>query len=174
MFSGFFQRRESGLRQECEAWFRATRHRLLAYARQQADDMTDVELLLAEVMQRVTVAFCSERVDAEGLMPYTLTTLRNAAWRARMKHARRRDAESRYCREAAERMSAAPGDAGRLQELRQLVRALPEEEAMVVTLRIWDERSFADIARELGVPESTVRRRYASALERIKTRMNQS
>ena len=174
MLSGFFQRRESRLRRECEAWFCAVRHRLLAYARQQADDMTDVELLLAEVTQRVTEAFCSERVDGEGLLPYTLKALKHAATRARVKHARRLDAESRYCREESERLSTTPGDDGRLQELRRLVRALPEEEAAVVLLRIWDERSFADMARELGIPESTVRRRYAAALDRIRIRMNQS
>ncbi|MBQ8517132.1 MAG: sigma-70 family RNA polymerase sigma factor [Akkermansia sp.] len=174
MLSGFFQRREKRLRQEIEEWFLSMQHRLLAYARQQSDDVTDVELLLAEVMSRVTAAYCAGRVEKEGVLPYALRSLRNAAMQARSRNMRRREVESVYSREEQERQrgDAAAGDL--MHELAQLVHQLPEEEAHVLTLRIWDERSFADVARELGLPESTVRRRYAAALERIRTIMNQS
>ncbi len=174
MLSGLFQRREKRHRQEIEEWFLTMQHRLLVYARQQADDVTDVELLLVEVMSRVTAAYCAGRVERDGLLPYVLRSLRNAAVQARGRNARRREVESVYSREEEERQreDAAAGD--RMHALAQLVQQLPEEEAMVLTLRIWDERSFADVARELGLPESTARRRYAAALERIRTMMNQS
>lgn len=174
MLSGFFQRREKRLRREIGEWFLSMQHRLLVYARQQADDVTDVELLLSEVMSRVAAAYCTGRLEKDGLLPYALRSLRNAAMQTRGRNMRRREVESTFGREEQERRREDDAADERMQQLAQLVQQLPEEEAMVVTLRIWDERSFADIARELGVPESTVRRRYASALERIKTRMNQS
>ena len=40
-------------REKCRVHFRALMHRLLAYARLQVDDVTDVEMLLSGVMHRV-------------------------------------------------------------------------------------------------------------------------
>ncbi len=102
MLSGFFHRNNaSELRQRCREWFLASRHGLLSYALRHADGMTDVELLLAEVMRRVAEAIASGRVPIEAIAPYTLRCLRNGAVELRRKNARRLEAERRFTEDRA-------------------------------------------------------------------------
>lgn len=56
--------------------------------------------------------------------------------------------------------------------LRRAVKALPPEQAEVLLLRIWEEQTFASIARSLSQPESTVRSRYRAALLAVRRMMN--
>ena len=169
-----FRSRETRLRQQCREWFLAHRHRLLAYARQQADSMTDVELLLSETCRSVAQVFCRGGLPEPELLPYALRSIYHAAARQRARNRRRVDTEQAYAR-AEEPLRPVPGaelDSG-LEDvhvtLRALLRRLPPELAEVLTLRIWEELSFAEIGRRLGLPESTVRARHAGALQKMRT-----
>ena len=176
MFPFTSQRKNEQLLQQCTEWFAAHHVRLVTYARQQADSSTDVELLVMTTVTQVTRALCEGRVSTDDLLPYTLRSLFNAAARLREQNLRRYRTEQCY----GGQLSSLPEhpacadttpDDRRLQ-LRRAVRELPPELATVVTLRIWDELTFPDMAVRLGLPESTLRSRYTAALKRIKSKIS--
>lgn len=177
MIFPFTQRRkENQLVQQCTEWFTAHRARLVAYARQQADSSTDVELLVTGTVTQVSRALCEGRVSTDDLLPYTLRSLFNAAARLREQNLRRYRTEQSYggqlstLPEHPACTETTPDD--RQLQLRRALRELPPELATVVTLRIWDELTFPDMAARLGLPESTLRSRYTAALKRIKSKIS--
>lgn len=162
------------LRQQCLEWFSAHRVQLVTYARQQADAVTDIELLLATVVTNVTRAACEGRVSIEELHPYALRSIFNAAARLREQNVRRRRTEHSYSEmenPMTEHAALTDGPDDRQLQLRRAVQQLCAEQAEVVTMRIWDELAFTDIAARLNLPESTVRSRYTAALKQIKSRI---
>jgi RNA polymerase sigma factor (sigma-70 family) len=52
--------------------------------------------------------------------------------------------------------------------VREALAGLPEEQRKVVRARIYDEKPFAEIARELGLPLGTVLTRMRLALEKLR------
>lgn len=179
MLTSLLSKKQAELRQQCREWFLASAHRLLAYARQQVDDVTDVELLIADVARKVAAAIAAGRVPPEDIAPYTLRSVYNKAAELRKKNARRRDIERRYTEEEAIRAQGSAeetpqqlGDAHLLA--RRYLRELPEDIAAIITLRIWDELSFAEIARKLRIPETTVRRKYEKGIQQLKSNLNLS
>lgn len=163
----------------CRLWFRAAMHRLLAYARLQVDADTDVEMLLSGVMTRVAEAVAEGRVPAqeEDLLRYSMRAIWHDALRLRERNAHRREAEKQFSdRHAPEPTEPHPCMAAedarvRASRLRQAVQLLPAEQAELVNLHIWQELSFAEIARRWSLPESTLRSRYAVALRTVKSHL---
>ena len=63
--------------------------------------------------------------------------------------------------------SAAPGqEQSRLLE--SAVRQLPLEQREVLTLKVWGELTFAEIATALGIPQNTAASRYRYALSALR------
>lgn len=161
-------------REKCRAWFRVSMHRLLAYARLQADGDTDVEVLLSGVIERVAEAVAQGRLPAEeeDLLRYSMRAIRHDAIRAGRRNNNRREAELQYVADAAVAEHPRMGEAdaaARAQHLRRAVQQLPAELAELVALHIWGELSIAEIARRLRAPESTIRSRYIVALRTMKS-----
>ncbi len=139
--------------------------------------MTDVELLIADVTRNVADAITSGRVPIEDIAPYTLRSLYNKAVELRKKNARRLDTERQYTE--AESIHAQLNYNDGLCKLedrhvlaRQYLRTLPEDIASVVTLRLWDELTFDEIAKQLNIPETSVRRKYESGIQQLKAILN--
>lgn len=174
----FWRKHNAGdeAREHCRVCFRALMHRLLAYARLQVDAETDVEMLLSGVMQRVAEAAAQGRVPVteEDLLPYTMRAIWHDALRLRQRNQTRREAERRYAEEGAATAEVHPqlqyeAHAERADRLREALRLLTPEQAEPVMLHIWEALSFAEIARRLALPESTVRSRYLVALRAMKS-----
>lgn len=55
-----------------------------------------------------------------------------------------------------------------VEAIRSALLGLPEEQQRVVRQRIYDEKTFAEIARDSGVPIGTVLTRMRRALERLR------
>lgn len=151
-------------------------HRLLAYARLQTNEEADVEILLSGVIERVTESVAQGRLPAEeqDLLRYSMSCIRHDAIRMNRRHNRRREAEQQYfadttgtAADAHPRMASADAEL-RAQQLRHAVRCLPQNQAELIILHIWEELSFAEIARRLSTAESTLRSRYAVALRAVK------
>lgn len=168
---------EDEAREKCRAWFRASMHRLLAYARLQVDVDTDVEVLLSGVIERVAEAVAQGRVPAEeeDLLRYSMSSIRHEAIRANRRNSNRREAEQQYFAGAGPepvsehpRMSEADAEV-RAQHIRCAVQQLPAEQAELIILHIWEELSIAEIARRFRTPESTIRSRYIVALRTMKS-----
>lgn len=177
MFNWWHRKGDEAARQQCRSWFHAVRHRLYLYARRRADSSADVELLLSRTLERVAEAVYHGRVsaDEESLLPYTLRALSNEAMKMSMAESRRRRAEARYSsrQPMASAPATTPAEDSHLR-LSTLLSRLPEKQAEVVTLHLWEDLSFAEIGRMLGVGESTVRARYDAALRKLKQMMNES
>ncbi len=171
MLHDFFHSRSNRIRQQCHEWFLAHRHRLLGYARQQADCETDVELLLADAVRAAMRQACEGRVQLADMEPYCLRCIRNAAMEQRSRNIRRRELERRYSEEnhypepSNSPLTHEPEDVH--QRLRRELQRLPDELAEIVTLRLWDGLSYAQIARRTGLPETSLRRRYADAIKQL-------
>ena len=98
--------------------------------------------------------------------------LRNMAFRRSRSEARR---EERERRSAQGGRSESDERADELEDLRaelfKHVKALPEISREVVLLRYFEELDSAEIARRLGVPDSTVRNRLRRALAELRERL---
>lgn len=171
MFNRWSRNGDEAARQQCLSWFRTARHRLYLYALRRAGQASDVELLLSRTMERVADAVYYGRVpaDEESLLPYTLRALSNEAIKMGLIERRRLHAEARYINSLPSHVSSDSHHSSDLQQkLAACVTLLPENQAEVVILHIWQELSFAEIGRMLGVGESTVRMRYEAALRKMK------
>ncbi len=163
--------------QWCKDWFHATRHRLLACVRSRVGDEVDAELLLSGVASRVSQAVSEGRVPAqeEDLLPYTMRALCREAVHALQRSRSRAEAEQVYYKERG--LDAQPDGSVSAEDdlhyhLRRAVKSLPPKQAEVLLLHVWEEQSFAAIARGLSLSESTVRSRYKAALLAVKRLMN--
>ena len=173
MISPLFRRNSTVLRQKCREWFFASRHSLLAYARQQVDDITDVELLISDVTRKVTEAIISGRVPIADITPYTLRSLFNKASELRKKNAKRLDTERQYAEEESIHTRLSQNDSPTKLEdqhvlARNYIRNLSDDIASVVTLRFWGELTFSEIANKLNIPETSVRRKYEKGIQQLK------
>ena len=128
--------------------------------------MTDAEYLLSEVMGKVIAAIVGRNLPQEEWLPYTYTAIRNAAINQKKKNARRLEAEQKYG--ADESSGIVLPDSDIHEHLRHQLSCLPLLSSRIVRMRIWEELSFAEISRQLDMPESTVRARYQSALLRLR------
>ncbi len=162
---------QSELTRRCDEWIVAHRHRLLACARQHADDKTDVDLLLTDTLRRVARVFCSRDMSEELMVRYTMRSLRNAAREAHRRNKLRNKAETEYGQEQWKQHAAQSGQNETHDALREILRELPEPYASVLNMKLWQQMTFVAIAAQLGVAESTVRRYYESAIELVKRRM---
>lgn len=174
MLNWWHRKGDEAARQQCRSWFLSARHRLYAYALRKAGRSADVELLLSRTLERVAEAVYHGYVapEEESLLPYTLRSLSNEAIKMGLAERRRRDAESFYSNTLPARVQeTAHLHSDIRNKLSDFVAGLPEKQAEVVTLHIWEDLSFAEIGRLLGVGESTVRMRYESALRKMKQMM---
>lgn len=155
-------------------------HRLLAYARLQTEEDADVEILLSAVIERVAEAVAQGRLPAEeeDLLRYSMRSIKHDAIRLSRRNRHRREAEQHYSEQGGPtptdehpRMQAADAEQ-RAQQLRSAVSRLPHAQAEVINLHIWQELSFAEIARRSGAPESTIRSRYTVALRAVKAQLS--
>ena len=175
------QNAECEAQETCRLWFRAAMHRLLAYARLQVDADTDVEMLLSGVMTRVAEAVAEGRVPAqeEDLLRYSMRSIWHDALRMRERNKNRREAEIHYtaghgATPTEQHPHATGADAAtQASLLRRALRELPEEQAELITLHIWEELSIAEIARRCNIAESTIRSRYTVALRAVKAKLKQ-
>lgn len=177
MLSTFFRRNKTELRQKCREWFLASKHSLLNSARRQVDGMTDVELLVSDVIRNVTEAIISGRVPIEDIAPYTLRSLYNKAADLRKRNAKRLDTKQQYVEAESIHAQLNPNDGlSKLEDkhvlARKQLRNLPEDIASVVTLRLWDELTFDEIAKVLNIPETSVRRKYEKGIQQLKAILN--
>ena len=96
---------------------------------------------------------------------------------------RRREMDEKSCRTMAldraawirPREGAGPDDGLARKEVvdavRQVLTTLPPEQQQVVRMRIYDEKTFAEIAAELKLPLGTVLSRMRLALKKIQERL---
>jgi len=53
------------------------------------------------------------------------------------------------------------------ESVRRILKSLPAEQSEVVTLKHWEDLTFAEIAEVLGISQNTVASRYRYAMEKL-------
>jgi RNA polymerase sigma-70 factor (ECF subfamily) len=163
---------------EWRAWLEQCGPRLLLFARQQTRSNEDAEDILQDALLKLVDKLrAGEFVGGqESWLPYLYTAIRRLAIdlsRRDDRRKRREDASSTD--EMAEREETFhpwfEGEASDDETRDQLERALkeiPEKFAEVIVMKIWGERTFAEIGETLGISQNTAASRYRYGLEALK------
>ncbi len=165
---------ESERPQAWKDWFREYGGRLLLFARQQTRSEADAEDVLQDAVVRLWKSGHSDAGRPPDL-PLAYTAIRHAAIDHARKHDRRvrREQASDFVVDPdGERVdwfgSGALESQERKEELEAAIRKLPEKFREVLTLKIWGEQTFAQIAETLDIPQNTAASRYRYALEALR------
>lgn len=148
-----------------EAAIRAARkHRGLIYAE------ADFRDLVGEIVSRLVPYARDPKKRKHEIEAIAFTIARNLE----VDRARRNVREAEYASlegalgPATEPTWTSKADPHVASELVRVINALPEECRETLKRHVLEGRSFAQIARELGIPESTIKRRYVEAVEAIR------
>ena len=171
-------------------WFRENGSKLLLFARQQTRTEADAQDVLQDAIVRLWRAEAGltgqgadavpEDTTAARIKPPDLPLAYTAIRHAAIDFSRRRD--RRVKREQASDYIVDDGPNGRVdwfgsagledqerrEELETAVRKLPDKFREVLTLKVWGEQTFAQIAEVLGIPQNTAASRYRYALDHLK------
>jgi RNA polymerase sigma-70 factor (ECF subfamily) len=145
-------------------WLDAHGGRLLLFARQQGGS-GDAEDLLQEA-----VVECIRRLGGDGLPPLPLvyaTIRRRAIDRARSAQ-RRRAREEAVAQSGDPWFVQTPGGESDAQSVQTALERLPAEQREVLTMKIWSDMTFQEIADVLGVSINTAASRYRYGMEGLR------
>ncbi|MEY2880006.1 MAG: polymerase sigma factor SigW [Verrucomicrobiota bacterium] len=153
-------------------WFQLYGPKLLLCARQWTRSLADAE----DVVQEAFVRFWRHQRALPGdPMALLITSVRRAAFDLARRETRRGAREER----AADGDDFSPpvfapqleGDERR-EAIEAALRQLPAEQRDVLTLKIWGERTFEQIAAHLEIPANTAASRYRYALAALRKELN--
>ena len=102
-----------------------------------------------------------------------------AAWlagiaRHKISDARRSGrAETQMCRRLGIRMPAEAAEDPELDQGTEVLAVLPEEQRRVVTARVLEDKSYAQIANEESVSEQVIRKRVSRALAALRSHLQE-
>jgi RNA polymerase sigma-70 factor (ECF subfamily) len=166
---------------EWRAWLSANGPRLLLFARQQTRSHQDAEDILQDALVKLVDKLQSNEFSGgqSAWMPYLYTTLRRLAIDLGRKDDRRRRREdvSQGGIEEDHRENFHPWFAGDEsdEETRTQIEAglkeLPEKFSEVVIMKIWGERTFAEIGEALEISPNTAASRYRYGLEALRKKL---
>lgn len=155
--------------------------RLLLFARQQTRSSEDAEDIFQDALVKLVKKLEAGEFSGgqEAWMPYLYTTLRRLAIDLGRRDDRRRRREDFVTTE----VDGGPeekfhpwfdGDSSD-EETRELIEAglkeLPEKFAEVIVMKIWGERTFAEIGEALEISPNTAASRYRYGLEALKKKL---
>lgn len=156
--------------QQWEKWLEHSAARFLLYARQQTRSESDAE----DVLQDALVESWKRSNGCVPPDPLVYATIRRRA----IDRSRQMDARVRRENKEIELLQwwEVPHVEQRSERayLLAAVRRLPESLQEVVTLRIWGELTFREIAELLGLPLQTVSSQYKTAIAGLKTNLEKS
>ena len=150
-----------------KSWFARHGAKLLMFARQQARNPADAEDLLQEAFVRIWRLYGHTGEVPPGLVYRAIRRLA-IDWA--------RSLDRRVIREdnvAADMEKNAWFDRSmerneRRDALLKAVHLLPAEQKEVITLKIWGEQTFDEIAKTLGISLNTAASRYRYAMSKLK------
>jgi RNA polymerase sigma-70 factor, ECF subfamily len=166
---------------EWRAWLEEFGPRLLLFARQQTRSSEDAEDILQEALVKLVEKLRADEFvgGRESWMPYLYTTLRRLAIDLSRREDRRKRREDTSSADSEVERDGAfhpwfEGDASDDETRDQLEHALkeiPQKFAEVIVMKIWGERTFAEIGDALGISQNTAASRYRYGLEALKRQL---
>jgi len=162
-------------------WLSVNGPRLLLFARQQTRSQEDAEDILQDALVKLV-----DKLDAgefsggqEAWMPYLFTALRRLAIDLGRRDDRRRRREDLVVGDTVVETQdefhpwfesdASDDETRRLLELG--LKELPGKFAEVIVMKIWGERTFAEIGEALEISPNTAASRYRYGLEALKKKL---
>jgi RNA polymerase sigma-70 factor, ECF subfamily len=164
-----------------KAWFATHGSRLLMFARQQTRTEADAEDVLQDAMLRLWRSGMIES-DENGTINPSLagafTQIRRSAIDQARKNIRRANREDRAM-EMGEYSDIVWFDNTlendeRAAQIEQALKSLPDYYQEVITLKIWGDLTFEEIAETLDIPMNTAASRYRYALEKLRRTLTPS
>jgi RNA polymerase sigma-70 factor, ECF subfamily len=147
---------------------------LLLYARQWSNSRADAEEAVQDGFIRFWRAWQQGRVRTESPVGLLYTYVRRSAL-DQLRSSKRRGVREEKAAEAlydAEPMFESNLDKDEDQAaLIQALADLPREQREVVTMKIWGDLTFREIADSLGIPQDTAASRYRYALRTLGERL---
>jgi RNA polymerase sigma-70 factor (ECF subfamily) len=158
-----------------KSWFAQHGSRLLMFARQQTRTEADAEDVLQDAMFRLWRSGMTEYNDEGQVMPSlpgAFTQIRRSAIDQARKNIRRANREDRAL-EMGEMTDIVWFDSTLEQDERAAaietaMKTLPDYYQEVITLKIWGDLTFEEIAETLDIPMNTAASRYRYALEKLR------
>ncbi|PTY05545.1 sigma-70 family RNA polymerase sigma factor [Opitutaceae bacterium EW11] len=151
------------------SWFQEHGARLVLCARQWTRTASDAE----DVVQEAFLRFWRHQRELGGdPMGLVLTSIRRAAFDLARSDQRRtaRETEMQQFAEP-ELFEPSVDDDERRLEIESVLSHLPQEQREVLVLKIWGERTFEQIAVELGISPNTAASRYRYALAALRKKL---
>jgi RNA polymerase sigma-70 factor (ECF subfamily) len=152
--------------------------KLLLFARQQTRSHQDAEDVLQDALVKLVEKLRNDDFvgGPEAWQPYLYTTIRRLSIDLSRRDDRRKRREDTVGSESGELLqenfhpwfeSESSDDETRVQ-LEAKLKELPEKFSEVIIMKIWGERTFAEIGEALGISQNTAASRYRYGLEALK------
>lgn len=163
-------------------WLAEHAPRLILFARQQTRSAEDAEDIVQDALVKLV-----EKLDAgdfvggqEAWMPYLFTSIRRLAIDLGRRDDRRKRREDVVGGEVETEQKEAfhpwfeseSSDDETRQLLEAGLKELPPKFAEVVIMKIWGERTFAEIGEALEISQNTAASRYRYGLEALKKKLS--
>ena len=161
---------------EWRDWLSAHGPKLLLFARQQARSQEDAEDILQDaVVKLVDKVRKGEFVGgSDAWQAYLYTTIRRLAIDLSRRTDRRKKREDVVSTAAADDVGTHPwfeGDSSDdevREQLEEKLKQLPPKFAEVIVMKVWGEKTFAEIGEALDISQNTAASRYRYGLEALK------
>ncbi len=163
---------------EWREWLETHGPRLLLFARQQTRSQEDAEDVLQDAIVKLVEKIRSEEFvgGEDAWQPYLYTTIRRLAIDLSRRDDRRRrredivgtDEEAIHTEAFDPWFDSESSDDETRSQLESKLRELPPKFAEVILMKIWGERTFAEIGEALGISQNTAASRYRYGLEALK------
>ncbi len=164
------------------AWIEEHGPKLFLFARQQTRSHEDAQDVLQDaIVKLVEKIRAGEFVGGqEAWQPYLYTTIRRLAIDLSRKDDRRRRREDNVTADAEligkdvfhPWFDSDDGDAETREQLENALKELPTKFSEVIIMKIWGDRTFADIGEVLQISQNTAASRYRYGLEALRRELS--
>lgn len=157
-------------------WLEENGPKMLLFARQQTRSHEDAKDIFQDALVKLVEKIrTGEFVGGqEAWLPYLYTAIRRLAIDLSRRDDRRRRREDSVGADAEQFDAVQPWfetestDDETRSQLEDSLKELPEKFSEVIVMKIWGERTFAEIGEALGISQNTAASRYRYGLEALK------
>jgi RNA polymerase sigma-70 factor (ECF subfamily) len=163
---------------EWREWLETYGPKLLLFARQQTRSHEDAEDVFQDAIVKLIEKIRHDEFvgGPEAWQPYLYTTIRRLSIDLSRRDDRRKrredfigtDDEAIHAEAFHPWFESESSDDETRVQLEEKLKELPEKFAEVVLMKIWGERTFAEIGEILGISQNTAASRYRYGLEALK------
>ena len=159
-------------------WLEENGPRLLLFARQQCRSQEDAKDVFQDALVKLVEKLRSDEFigGQAAWMPYLYTTIRRLAIDLSRRDDRRKKREDNVGQDMGDSHAESfhpwfesdSSDDETRSQLEDKLKELPAKFSEVILMKIWGERTFAEIGETLGISQNTAASRYRYGLEALK------